>query len=110
MASRLGRKESPVYPDTETTLDELKNRIDKTLEYLATFTEEDFKDADTAEARFPYFPGLHMVGAEYLLTYAIPNFTFHLVTAYAILRHHGFAIGKVDYMGKDVALLPDTQA
>jgi uncharacterized protein len=100
MASRLARKENPVYADTETTLDELKSRITKTIDYLATFTPEDFKDADTAEARFPYFPGLHMVGEWYLL----------IVTTYSILRHHGFAVWKVDYMGKDVALLPDAQA
>ena len=107
MASRLAGKEAPKYEDNETTLAELRARLEKTISYLETFVETDFQNAATAEARFPYFPGMHMVGADYMLGYALPNFFFHLVTTYGILRHHGFDIGKADYIGKAIPLLPD---
>ncbi len=107
MASRLASQEAPKYEDNETTLAELRARLEKTISYLETFSEDDFENAATAEARFPYFPGMHMVGADYMLGYAIPNFFFHLVTAYDILRNHGFDIGKKDYMGTAMPLLPD---
>ena len=89
-AARLGGKEIPEMKDTETTIDELKNRLQATISFLETFTEADFVGAETREARFAYFPGMHLVGAGYLLTYALPNFFFHVMTAYNILRAHGF--------------------
>jgi hypothetical protein len=107
MASRLTLQETPKYEDNEVTLSDLISRLTKTIAYLETFSESDFANAATSEARFPYFPGKHMVGADYIFGYAIPNFFFHLVTVYAILRHHGFDIGKADYMGQAVPLLPD---
>jgi uncharacterized protein len=107
MASRLARQEAPKYEDNESTLAELRARLAKTADYLATFSEADFENAATAEARFPYFPGVHMVGVDYMFGYAIPNFFFHLVTTYDILRHHGFDIGKKDYMGSSVTMIPD---
>ncbi len=107
MVSRLTGKENPKYEDNETTLDELITRLQKTITFLETFSEADFADSATAEARFPWFPGVHMVGAGYVLTYGIPNFFFHVVTAYDILRQHGFDIGKGDYMGGGLALIPD---
>jgi uncharacterized protein len=107
MASRMANREIPKYEDSETTLAELMSRIEKTIAYLGTFVEADFADADTAEARFPYFPGQKMVGAGYVISYALPNFFFHLVTAYAILRNAGFEIGKRDYMGSEVALVSE---
>lgn len=107
MACRLAGCEIPKYEDTEVTLDELKARLQKTIDYLGTFSEADFADAATAEARFPYFPGVKMVGEGYLFTYAIPNFMFHVVTAYDILRNAGYDIGKTDFMGGQVEMLPD---
>ena len=107
MASRLAGKEIPKYEDTESTLAELRMRLDKTIAYLETFVSTDFIHAGTAEARFPYFPGMHMVGADYVLGYGLPNFFFHVVTAYDILRHHGFDIGKADYIGKEIPLVAD---
>ncbi|MFZ2255378.1 MAG: DUF1993 domain-containing protein [Patescibacteria group bacterium] len=109
MASRLTRQEAPRYEDTETTLDELKARLQKTIDYLGTFTEADFAEADTAEARFPYFPGLKLVGAGYVITYGIPNFMFHVVTAYDIVRNLGFQIGKADFMGGQIEFHPDAE-
>lgn len=107
MVSRLTRQEAPRYEDTETTLDELKARLQKTIDYLGTFSEADFAEADTAEARFPYFPGLKLIGAGYIVTYGIPNFMFHVVTAYDILRNMGFQIGKADFMGGQIEFHPD---
>ncbi len=107
MAARLGGKEIPVYEDSETTLDELKARLQKTIDFLNTFTKEDFVGAETREARFPYFPNMHMVGERYLTEYALPNFLFHTTTAYNILRNHGFEIGKKDFM-QSLPLIPDT--
>lgn len=69
MASRITGRENPKYEDNETTLDELKARLAKTIAFLETFSEADFANAATAEARFPWFPGMHMVGAGYILTY-----------------------------------------
>jgi uncharacterized protein len=107
MACRLAGREIPKYEDTESTLDELRARLQKTIDFLSTFTESDFALAATAEARFPYFPGVKMVGAGYLLTYAVPNFFFHVVTAYDILRNAGYSVGKVDFMGGQVETFPD---
>ena len=98
MAARLGGKEIPVFEDSETTLDELKARLEKTIDFLKTFTPEDFVGAEGREARFPYFPSVHMVGERYLTEYALPNFLFHTTTAYNILRNHGFEVGKKDFM------------
>lgn len=109
MASRLAHTEAPKMEDTETTLEDLRARLEKTIAYLETFTPTDFADAATAEARFPYFPGMKMVGSDYLFTYALPNLFFHVVTIYAILRHIGFEVGKRDYMGSDVVMVPDEQ-
>lgn len=107
MASRMAGVEAPKYEDTETTLADLVARLEKTISYLATFTEESFQNAKNAEARFPWFPGKKFVGEGYVFTYALPNFFFHVVTAYDILRHNGFQIGKTDYIGGDIALLDE---
>lgn len=109
MASRLAQKEAPKYEDNETSLDELKARLEKTISYLETFTEEDFVNAATAEARFPWYPDMKMVWSGYLLTYGLPNFFFHVVTAYNILRNAGFEIGKADFMAGEIALVPDVK-
>jgi uncharacterized protein len=106
-ASRLSGKENPKMEDTESTVAELIARLESTLEFLASLTEVDFVDADTAQARFAYFPGVYMQGQGYLIGYALPNFMFHVTTAYAILRHHGFHIGKGDFLG-GLPLIPDT--
>ncbi len=107
MASRMAWVEAPKYEDNEKTLDELMARLEKTIAYIATFTEESFQNAKNAEARFPWYPGKKMVGEGYVFTYGLPNFFFHVVTAYDILRHNGFQIGKSDYIGEDVALLDE---
>ena len=107
MVSRLTGKENPKMEDTEVTITELQTRLNNTITYLESFKETDFAQSANAEARFPWFPGMHMVGAGYILEYGLPNFFFHVVTAYDILRHHGFEIGKSNYIGGNLPLIAD---
>jgi hypothetical protein len=99
MASRLAGKEIPKMEDNETTIEDLRTRLNTTIAFLESFVKSDFTNAATAEARFPWFPGSHMVGIDYVTGYGLPNLFFHVVTAYNILRHHGFEIGKSNYIG-----------
>jgi hypothetical protein len=96
--ARLAGVEFPKMEDNEQSFAELGARIDATIAYLSTFKPEQFSDAATAEIRLPYFPGKHFVGADFLPLYALPNFYFHVATAYGIVRHVGVTIGKVDYI------------
>ncbi len=98
-ASRLSGKEAPSNPDTETTIEQLRERIASTLKYLDGFTAKDFDGAETRVIQNPRWEGKTMVGRDYFLEHAVPNFFFHLVTAYAILRHSGVDVGKRDYLG-----------
>ncbi len=107
MVSRLTGKEAPKMEDSEPTLADLRTRLESTIAYVESFSEEDFSDAATTEIRISYFPGLHMVGQDYVTGYALPNFFFHVVTVYSIFRHHGFDVGKSDYMGKNVPFIAD---
>lgn len=98
-ASRLTGKESPSFPDTETTLAELRDRVKATIKYLDGFSEKDFETAATAKVSQPRWEGKWMTGADYFVEHAIPNFFFHLSHAYALLRHNGVDVGKRDYLG-----------
>jgi len=100
VARLTGTVESaPVHADTETTLAELKARIQSVQEYLAGFKPEDF--AGTAERHIsqPRWEGKYLTGTEFAIQHAIPNVYFHITTAYAILRHNGVDVGKKDYLG-----------
>ncbi len=99
-SSRLSGKEAPKMEDNEATLSELMTRIDNTIAYLNTITESDFANAKSVTFKMAYFPeDMHFVGESYARLYALPNFFFHLVTAYDILRNAGVQIGKTDYAG-----------
>lgn len=97
--ARLTGKEAPKMEDTEQSLNELMDRIEETLAFLATLTPEDFSEAATRQVKLPYFPEKHFLGAEFLPEYGVPNFFFHVVMAYAILRQAGVSLGKADYAG-----------
>lgn len=97
--ARLAGIEIPKFEDNEKTFAELKARVQKTKEFINSVTEEQFAGADTRKIELPYFPGKHLLGGEYAKRYAVPNFLFHLVTTYSILRHNGLNIGKEDYIG-----------
>lgn len=98
-AARLTGKEAPSHPDTETTLDELKARIDSVQAYLATFTESEFSGAETRHISQPRWEGKYLTGLEFAIQHSIPNLFFHVTTAYAILRHNGVDVGKKDFLG-----------
>lgn len=99
-AARLAGVEPPRYADTESSFAELQARIAKTLEYLRSFTPEQIDNGAERQITLKFPNGeLNFSGPDFLLHFALPNFFFHLTTAYAILRHNGLDIGKMDYMG-----------
>lgn len=100
MARILGREnEAPKYEDNEKTVDELKNRIKLTIEYLETLKEDDFKNLSERKIVYPFMKDSYVTPEESLIEFSIPNFYFHVTTAYSILRHNGMNIGKFDYIG-----------
>jgi hypothetical protein len=100
-SARLAGVEAPRYEDDETTLDQLRARLAKTIAYLKTLDLKAIDAAADREISFPLGQGKegHMKGADYLDHFVLPNFYFHLATAYAILRHCGVEIGKRDFLG-----------
>ncbi|PKA10657.1 hypothetical protein CH372_18250 [Leptospira meyeri] len=98
--ARITGKEAPVHEDSEKNLNELKQRIQSVIQYLETYREEDFKSVKEIKVSQPRWEGKYLTGFEYLTQHAIPNFYFHITTAYAILRHNGIEIGKKDYLGE----------
>lgn len=101
-AARLAAISSPNFSDTETTVEELKERLAKTVAFLETITPEQMEGSEsrTTEIRFRSINGV-MRGDVYLLTFLLPNFFFHVSTAHDILRHNGLNIGKRDYVGSE---------
>jgi len=98
-AARLTGIDAPKFEDNETTLAELQQRIRNTLEFLSTVKPEDFKGWESKKTLNPRREGKYLPGDEFLMQHAIPNFYFHVATAYSILRHSGVEIGKMDYLG-----------
>ena len=92
-------KDAPVHADTEQTLAEIRARIDSVIAWLAGFTPESFAGAAERRITQPRWNGKTLSGQEFLVQHVIPNFYFHVTTAYAILRHNGVAIGKKNYLG-----------
>ena len=99
--ARLAGIEVPRYEDNEQSFSELQQRITKTLGYVASLPREAFDAAGEraithgAGERARHFER----GDDYLTGFVLPNFFFHVTTAYAILRHNGVPIGKRDYLG-----------
>ncbi len=98
--ARLSGKEIPKHEDTETTLPELRARIAKTIAFIETAQPDEFQDAASRKHTFPWMPGKYIESAALLRQFALPNFYFHVTTAYAILRHNGVELGKPDFLGK----------
>jgi uncharacterized protein len=100
-AARLAGAEAPSYEDNETTIDQLKARLAKTVAYLKTLDGKKIDAAVDREITFPVGGGRNgqMKGGDYLTHFVLPNFYFHLTAAYAILRHCGVEIGKRDFLG-----------
>jgi hypothetical protein len=98
-AAYLGGKPAPSHPDTEQTFAELRERIRKCTGFLATVQEKDLAGADTRKVAPPWLGGRWLTGHDYLVHVAVPNFFFHVTMAYAILRHNGVSLGKMDFIG-----------
>lgn len=99
-ASRITGKEAPSYEDKEQTLDELRSRIQKTVAYLQTYKPADFQNVEARKISLPWMKEKALMGDTYFTTFAVPNFYFHFMTAYSILRHNGVDVGKQDYLGE----------
>jgi hypothetical protein len=98
--ARIAGVEAPKFEDNETTFPELKARVQKTLDFLATVPEAKLQGTEDKEITFPVGRDKTrtMTGQAYLTTWVLPNFFFHVTTAYALLRHNGVDLGKADYL------------
>lgn len=98
-AARLSGKAPPKHPDTETTLPELQARVQSVIDYLGTFSPEDFEGAEERVVALPFLEGKGALAGDYLNEMALPNFYFHTTTAYNILRSNGVLLGKRKFIG-----------
>ena len=99
-AAWLSGQKPPQYMDDERTLEDLRARIRKTVAFVESVKEAQFAQAAEQKVRMSFAPGRSvLIGKDYLLQMVIPNAYFHIVMAYAILRHHGVDIGKMDFLG-----------
>ena len=98
--SRLTGTEAPSMPDTEQNFAELKDRCNRTIEYLQGFDASALEGSEEREVKiiFPNGTGYRFIGSDYLAGFALPNFYFHVTTAYAILRNAGVQLGKPDFL------------
>ncbi len=100
--SRLAGREVPKYEDNEASFAELQARIEKTRDYLATFKPADLEGSEDRTVTLKVGGNdVQLKGSKYLLDVAMPNFYFHVTTAYAILRHNGVPLGKGNFLGRD---------
>ena len=99
-AANLSGKEALKLEDNETTIEELRGRIRRCVSYLDSFSEKDFEKVTAKTViQLAYPPGKAMLANEYLFGRQIPNFFFHVSTAYNLLRQGGVEIGKMDFLG-----------
>ncbi len=98
--ARLTGTDAPSMPDTETSFAELRDRCDRTIAFLNSFDADSLAGSDDREVvlKFPNGTGYRFDGAQYLASFALPNFFFHVTTAYAILRNAGVSLGKPDFL------------
>ena len=99
LAARLATIEVPKFEDTETSIDELLVRLDKTLTFIATVTADMVDGKEETLIAMPYREGKALSAHDYATFYGLPNFYFHVVAAYEIVRKNGVVIGKDDYLG-----------
>ena len=98
-AAYLSGKEPPAHPDTEKTIAELRARIKSCLSFLETIKESDVAGAEERKVAPKWLQGKWVKGEHFLLQMSLPNFYFHVTTAYDILRHNGVDLGKMDFIG-----------
>lgn len=99
-AAWLSGQVPPRHPDTEQTIAEVRARIEKTVVFVEGIKEAEFAGAAERKVSLSWEPGKVIVCPDYLVQVTIPNVYFHLTTAYAILRHNGVGIGKMDFLGR----------
>jgi hypothetical protein len=99
--ARLAGVEAPELEDNETTFPELIDRLQKTITYLETFTPEQIDGSEEKPITLPIRnETMTFEGLPFLLNFILPNVYFHITTTYAILRHCGVELGKLDFLGK----------
>jgi hypothetical protein len=99
--ARLCGIDAPKFEDNEASFQQLQERIANTVAFLKSVNEKQFADSEGREITLTFGQfSQKFTGADYLLTFALPNFYFHVTTAYDILRNQGVKIGKLDYLGK----------
>ena len=99
--ARLAGQDIPRHEDVEKTFPELKARIAKTLDFIQSVKAERIEGSEEKEIVLQMRSGeRRYTGLQYLMGHALPNFYFHVTTAYNILRHNGVELGKADYLGK----------
>jgi len=98
--ARLTGVEAPAMPDTESNFAELKARCQRTIEFIHSVDRAAFEGAEAREVvlKFGSDMGYRFAGGDYLTRFVLPNFFFHVTTAYALLRAHGVALGKPDFL------------
>ena len=98
--ARIAGITGPSFPDTETTFAELQARVTKTIDFLKSVERSQIDGAEDREVVMKVRGNeLKFTAQRYLLQFALPNFFFHVTTAYGVLRHSGAPIGKMDYLG-----------
>ncbi|HEX4710750.1 DUF1993 domain-containing protein [Phenylobacterium sp.] len=98
-AARLAGVEPPSMPDTETTFPELKERIAKTIAFVESIKRDQIDGHEDRQVVLTFPNGsMEFTGQSFLLTFSLPNFLFHVTTAYAILRSQGVPLGKMDFL------------
>ena len=100
-AARLAGVEAPVFVDDEADFAGLYARIDRAIAYLGQFEPAQIDGGESRPVLLKTPRGEHrFLGLGYLTGFALPNLYFHVTTAYALLRHNGVPLGKLDYLGR----------
>jgi len=97
-SARFAGIEIPKYEDNEITIDDLIDRLNRTIEFVGAIPSENFDNASEEKIVLPFIQGKFQSAEDYLRDYALPNFFFHVVIAYAIIRNQGLPIGKSDFI------------
>jgi len=97
--ARISMMENPKMEDSETTLSGLIQRLEKTVEFAKSVASENLSKSEDQRIILPFMPTKFLETPEFLFNFSIPNLYFHISMVYAILRHIGMPIGKMDFIG-----------
>jgi hypothetical protein len=96
--AKLSGTEPPSHPDTEKTFAELRARLGVVLAYVEPFQGSDFAGWEERRVSHTWMGARWIASRDYIIEFAVPNFLFHVTTAYSILRHNGVPLGKADFI------------